>query len=49
MIVVSKPGYATFTKGGVEITDEDDAKVKIRAELMQVLPSAGLGFTPVPV
>ncbi len=38
VVTVSKPGYATFTKEGVEIESDRDTTLQMTADLMPVIP-----------
>ncbi len=42
-ITISKPGYGTFTKEGVEIVSDHDTTLQMMADLMPVSPSGALG------
>ncbi len=42
-ITISKPGYGTFTKDGVEIVSDHDSTLQMMADLMPVSPSGTLG------
>lgn len=42
-ITISKPGYGTFTKEGIEIVSEHDTTLQLTADLMPVAPQLGIG------
>jgi hypothetical protein len=44
-IVVAKPGYATFSKDEITVSDKHDTTLSIKANLMPIVPQGG--FTPV--
>lgn len=41
-VTITKPGYAVFSKGDVEIRAEADAALQLTADLMPVAPPSGL-------
>ncbi|MFH1354033.1 MAG: FG-GAP-like repeat-containing protein [bacterium] len=42
VVTITKPGYASFTREGVEITSTHDSKLQMKADLMPVAPQLGM-------